>query len=168
MSGLGSLVEAQSVRVETPFGATSADIIVGDLGERRVAFLKRHGEGHRLIPSEINFRANIFALKLLGVSQILSLSAVGSLQEQFHPGEFVIPSQFFDFTRHRADAFLVMVWWRTLAWQIPSAQAWVRFSKTPAPRKASQSIAVAPTFALKAPNSLRVLNRRFSGRGEWM
>ena len=105
MSGLASLVEAQSVRVETPFGATSADIIVGDLGERRVAFLKRHGEGHRLIPSEINFRANIFALKLLGVSQILSLSAVGSLQEQFHPGEFVVPSQFFDFTRHRADSF---------------------------------------------------------------
>jgi 5'-methylthioadenosine phosphorylase len=105
VSKLDSFQHRETIAIETPFGTPSAGIAVGTIGNTRVAFLQRHGEGHRLLPSEINFRANVFALKLLGVRRILSLSAVGSLQEQFHPGEFVVPAQFFDHTRCRSDSF---------------------------------------------------------------
>ncbi|MEJ7608410.1 MAG: S-methyl-5'-thioadenosine phosphorylase [Bryobacteraceae bacterium] len=91
--------------LETPWGEPSDKYVVGRLAGKEVAFLARHGRGHRLSPSEINFRANIFGFKTLGVSRILSLSAVGSLKEEHEPLDFVIPDQFFDRTRGRASTF---------------------------------------------------------------
>ncbi len=91
--------------VETPFGAPSDPYVVGTLGGHKVAFLARHGRGHRLSPSELNYRANIYGMKALGVRQILSLSAVGSLKEEHRPLDFVIPDQFVDRTRGRISTF---------------------------------------------------------------
>jgi 5'-methylthioadenosine phosphorylase len=104
-SGLYQMPELQNVReqrVETPFGAPSDAFVVGELDGVVVAFLPRHGRGHKLLPTELPFRANIYAMKLLGVEYILSVSAVGSLQEQYAPTDMVIPDQFFDRTRARA------------------------------------------------------------------
>ena len=92
-------------RVETPFGDPSDALIVGELEGRKVAFLARHGRGHRLLPSELNFRANIYAMKMLGVERILSVSAVGSLKEEHKPTDFVIPDQFIDRTFDRTATF---------------------------------------------------------------
>ncbi len=92
-------------RVETPFGEPSDAFIVGELEGRKVAFLARHGRGHRLLPSELNFRANIYAMKSLGVERILSVSAVGSLKEEHKPTDFVIPDQFIDRTFARVGTF---------------------------------------------------------------
>ena len=96
------LKEIEEVSVDTPFGKPSDSFIVGTLEGARVAFLPRHGRGHKLLPTELPFRANIYALKLLGVERILSASAVGSLQERYAPLDMVIPEQFFDRTRARA------------------------------------------------------------------
>jgi 5'-methylthioadenosine phosphorylase len=92
-------------RVETPFGEPSDAFMVGDLEGTRVAFLARHGRGHRLLPSELNYRANIFGFKLLGVERLLSVSAVGSMKVDYRPTDVLVPDQFFDRTRHRADTF---------------------------------------------------------------
>lgn len=102
MPGLTAIRE---VRVRTPFGDPSDAFVTGILEGRRVAFLARHGRGHCLLPSELNFRANIYALKLLGAERILSVSAVGSLREALEPGHFLVPDQFFDRTKHRVDTF---------------------------------------------------------------
>ena len=91
--------------VETPWGMPSDSYVVGTLAGKEVAFLARHGRGHRLTPSELNFRANIYGFKALGVERIISLSAVGSLKEEHRPLEFVIPDQFFDRTRGRVSTF---------------------------------------------------------------
>jgi 5'-methylthioadenosine phosphorylase len=91
--------------IETPFGSPSDNYILGTLAGRHVAFLARHGRGHRVSPSELNFRANIYGMKSLGVERIISLSAVGSLKEEHRPLDFVIPSQFFDRTRGRVSTF---------------------------------------------------------------
>ncbi|HJU54563.1 MAG TPA: S-methyl-5'-thioadenosine phosphorylase [Pyrinomonadaceae bacterium] len=96
------LKDVEEVRVETPFGSPSDAFIVGSLEGVRVAFLPRHGRGHRYTPTNLPFRANIYGMKLLGVERILSASAVGSLQEQYAPLDMVIPDQFFDRTRARA------------------------------------------------------------------
>src|ERR1700694_4114857 len=98
--------EAQEeANFETPFGAPSDNYVLGKLAGREVAFLSRHGRGHRISPSELNFRANIYGMKTLGVERILSLSAVGSLKEEHRPLDFVIPDQFFDRTRGRISTF---------------------------------------------------------------
>ncbi len=102
MTGLEVLEERV---VETPFGPPSDPFVIGDLEGRRVAFLARHGRGHRILPSEINFRANIFGFKVLGVEWLVSVSAVGSMRERYAPTHVVVPDQFFDRTRHRADTF---------------------------------------------------------------
>jgi 5'-methylthioadenosine phosphorylase len=91
--------------VETPWGMPSDSYVVGTLAGREVAFLARHGRGHRISPSELNFRANIYGFKSLGVERIISLSAVGSLKEEHRPLDFVIPDQFFDRTRGRVSTF---------------------------------------------------------------
>ena len=107
-SGLYSmpgLTGAQEVTQTTPFGAPSDAYVLGTLEARKVAFLSRHGRGHRILPTELNFRANIYGFKQLGVERILSVSAVGSLKEEHKPTDFVIPDQFFDRTRHRVDTF---------------------------------------------------------------
>ena len=96
------LHDVEEIQVETPFGSPSDAFIVGTLDGHRVAFLPRHGRGHRFTPTEVPFRANIYAMKLLGVERILSASAVGSLQEEYAPLDMVIPDQFFDRTRARA------------------------------------------------------------------
>lgn len=104
-SGLYQMPELQDIeeiKVDTPFGSPSDAFIIGTLEGQRVAFLPRHGKGHRYTPTEVPFRANIYGLKLLGVERILSASAVGSLQEQYAPLDMVIPDQFFDRTRARA------------------------------------------------------------------
>jgi 5'-methylthioadenosine phosphorylase len=103
-SGLYQMPELtgiEEVKVDTPFGDPSDAFIIGTLEGQRVAFLPRHGRGHRLTPTELPFRANIYAMKLLGVERILSASAVGSLQEKYAPLDMVIPDQFFDRTRGR-------------------------------------------------------------------
>jgi 5'-methylthioadenosine phosphorylase len=107
-SGLYSmpgLTNTREERVETPFGEPSDAFVLGDLEGRKVVFLARHGRGHKLLPSELNFRANIYALKKLGVERILSVSAVGSLKEEHKPTEFVVPDQFIDRTFHRESTF---------------------------------------------------------------
>ena len=91
------------VKVKTPFGATSDDFLTGKLGGRDVVFLPRHGRGHRILPSELNHRANIWAMKKLGVAWILSVSAVGSLQERYRPCDIVLPNQFVDRTKRSLE-----------------------------------------------------------------
>jgi 5'-methylthioadenosine phosphorylase len=93
------------IEMDTPFGKPSAPLVTGMLEDQRVAFLARHGVGHSISPSEVPYRANIYALKILGVERIVSISACGSLREDFIPGEIVIPDQLMDFTRHRANTF---------------------------------------------------------------
>ena len=100
-----TLQDVSSVKLDTPFGSPSDEYIVGTLSGARVAFLPRHGRGHRLSPSELNFRANIYGFKALGVEHIISVSAVGSLKEHIHPQNVVIPDQFFDRTRGRVSTF---------------------------------------------------------------
>ena len=107
-SGLYSMPgfsETSELELETPFGAPSDVYVLGTLAGRKVAFLSRHGRGHRFMPTEINYRANIHGMKQLGVERIISLSAVGSLKEEHKPLDFVIPDQFVDRTRHRVDTF---------------------------------------------------------------
>src|SRR5690348_16224517 len=102
---MAGLTGAREIRVKTPFGDPSDAIVLGTLEGKRVAFLARHGRGHRILPSEINYRANIYGMKLLGVERIISVSAVGSLKEDLRPGEFLVPDQFFDRTKNRACTF---------------------------------------------------------------
>src|ERR1700757_3300157 len=95
----------REVKQDTPFGDPSDAYVLGTLAGHKVAFLARHGRGHRILPTELNFRANVYGFKQLGVERIVSISAVGSLKEEHKPLEFVIPDQFFDRTRHRVDTF---------------------------------------------------------------
>lgn len=102
---MNGLTKTREVTVKTPFGDPSDAIVLGTLEGKRVAFLARHGRGHRILPSEINFRANVYAMKLLGVERIMSVSAVGSLMEDLRPGEFLVPDQFVDRTKNRVSTF---------------------------------------------------------------
>jgi 5'-methylthioadenosine phosphorylase len=99
------LTDVEDRRVPTPFGDPSDALLVGTLEGVRVAFVARHGRGHRITPGEVNYRANIFALKSLGVEHVISVSACGSLREHLHPGEVVVPDQLFDFTKKRTNSF---------------------------------------------------------------
>jgi len=102
---MGELTDREECSVSTPFGNPSGPYVIGSLRGRRVAFLARHGAGHRLLPSELNFRANIFGFKMLGVERILSASAVGSLKEEYKPLDILVPDQFFDRTKGRISTF---------------------------------------------------------------
>ena len=102
---IDELTDCQEQEIDTPFGRPSAPYIVGTLQDQRVAFLARHGKGHSILPSELNFRANIYGLKHLGAEWIVSASAVGSLQEKYRPQDIVVPDQFFDRTRGRVSTF---------------------------------------------------------------
>ena len=107
-SGLYAMAALENVseeEVETPFGAPSDAFILGSLGDREMVFLPRHGRGHRIPPSAINFRANLYGMKSLGVEWVISVSAVGSMREDIHPGDVIIPDQFFDRTRSRVSSF---------------------------------------------------------------
>jgi 5'-methylthioadenosine phosphorylase len=115
------LTETREVRVKTPFGDPSDAIVTGTLEGRRVAFLARHARGHRISPSDINYRANICALKMLGVERVISASAVGSLRDDLPPLDFLIPDQFFDRTRDRVSTFF--------GGDVPGVVAHVSFDK---------------------------------------
>ncbi len=99
------LTNVTAMKVSTPFGKPSDDYIVGTLFGRRVAFLPRHGRGHRIMPTDINYRANIYGMKKIGVERIISVSAVGSMKEEIKPGHIVVPDQFYDHTKHRRSTF---------------------------------------------------------------
>lgn len=102
---MSGLEDSQTIEVETPFGRPSAPVIIGSLSGKRVAFLARHGIGHHISPTEVNYRANIYALKKLGVKKVVSISACGSLREDYAPGDIVVPDGIFDFTRDRQRSF---------------------------------------------------------------
>src|SRR6476661_1957402 len=102
---IDGLHQLKRVTVPTPFGSPSSSVVLGELDGVRVAFLSRHGHGHRFSPSEINYRANIYALKAIGVSRIISVSAVGSMKESIKPGDVVLPDQFIDLTKRRISTF---------------------------------------------------------------
>ena len=99
------MTRIRTVRIATPFGRPSDDFVIGELFGKAVAFLPRHGRGHRVMPTDINYRANIYGMKKLGVERIISVSAVGSMKEDIKPGDIVIPSQFYDHTKHRRSTF---------------------------------------------------------------
>jgi 5'-methylthioadenosine phosphorylase len=99
------LTKITSIKMTTPFGKPSDEYIVGTLHGKRVAFLPRHGRGHRILPTDINYRANIYGMKKLGVERIISVSAVGSMKEEIKPGDIVLPDQFYDHTKHRRSTF---------------------------------------------------------------
>jgi 5'-methylthioadenosine phosphorylase len=99
------LEEVQTISLKTPFGEPSDSFIVGRLEGVKIAFLPRHGKGHRIQPSSLNFRANIYGMKILGVEWIIGVSAVGSMKESLHPGDMVIPNQYIDRTIHRPNTF---------------------------------------------------------------
>lgn len=102
---IDELKDIKEINIETPFGLTSDSIVVGKIGNVKIAFLPRHGKGHRILPSEINYRANIFALKKIGVKRIISISACGSMREDYAPRDIVVPDQIFDFTKKRSNSF---------------------------------------------------------------
>jgi 5'-methylthioadenosine phosphorylase len=102
---IAGLEDIHTVDSVTPFGRPSSPIVIGTLGKTRIAFLARHGTGHQIMPAEVNYRANIYALKNLGVERIISISACGSLRDDFAPGDIVVPDQLFDFTRDRRRTF---------------------------------------------------------------
>jgi 5'-methylthioadenosine phosphorylase len=102
MQGLRSIIKRE---LSTPFGKPSSPVILGELAGKRLAFIARHGIGHRISPSSVNYRANIYALKMLGVERVLSVSACGSLREDYAPGEIVVPDQLYDNTKRRASSF---------------------------------------------------------------
>ena len=136
---MDGLSNTREVRVKTPFGDPSDAVVIGTLEERRVAFLARHGRGHRFTPSEINYRANICALKMLGVEQVISVSAVGSLNEKYPPLDFVVPDQFFDRTRLRVATFFG-----------GGIVAHVGFDKPTCPRLSARMVAACDSIEVKA------------------
>jgi 5'-methylthioadenosine phosphorylase len=99
------LTRVRTLKVSTPFGKPSDEYLIGTLFGKQVAFLPRHGRGHRIMPTDINYRANIFGMKKLGVERIISVSAVGSMKEDVRPGDIVVPDQFYDHTKHRRSTF---------------------------------------------------------------
>ena len=101
----GLLKESKEINFDTPYGKTSDSITVGLFNGRKIAFLPRHGKKHTIPPHKINFRANIWAFKELGIKRIIAPSAVGSLKEEFKPGDFALPNQFLDFTKSRINSF---------------------------------------------------------------
>lgn len=103
--GFNGLQNVETIEVDTPFGKPSSPIVIGEVKGKKLAFLARHGIGHVLSPSEVNYRANIYAFKELGIDKIISVSAVGSLREDYAPGHIVVPDQIFDFTKDRKRSF---------------------------------------------------------------
>jgi 5'-methylthioadenosine phosphorylase len=136
---MAGLTDTREVRVKTPFGDPSDAIVEGTLEGRRVAFLARHGRGHRFLPGEINYRANICALKMLGAERVISVSAVGSLREDIPPLDFVIPDQFFDRTRGRIATFFGR-----------GVVAHVSFDKPTCPHLSAQFAAACERVGVKA------------------
>ena len=165
---MAELTDREERSVETPFGDPSAPYVIGTLRGKRVAFLARHGAGHRLLPSELNFRANIFGLKALGVEYILSASAVGSLKEEYKPMDLVIPDQFLDRTRGRISTFFGRGLVAHVGFAHPVLRATERRSRS-ARRRAPERrcTRAARTCAWKARSSRRWPSRSSIARGGW-
>ena len=147
---IDGLVDARADEVSTPFGAPSGPLVSGRLGEARLLFLPRHGAGHRFSPSEINYRANVYALKAAGATRVLSVSAVGSLREGMPPGDLVLVDQFIDKTFRRASTFFG-----------DGAVGHVSFAEpTCAAFGAAVAAAAAETGVVEAPPAARLADRR--------
>ena len=163
---MAELTDREEKVLTTPFGDPSGPYVLATLRGKRVAFLARHGAGHRLNPSELNYRANIFGMKLLGVEWIVSASAVGSLQEKYAPTDLVFPDQFIDRTRGRISTFFSNGIVAHVGFAHPLSRAPRRsWRRTAPPRPARGRIAAAPTCAWKDRSSRRWPNRISIGRG---
>lgn len=162
---IDGLENKQWRRVETPWGDASDELLFGTLDGVQCVFLPRHGRGHPIPPSRLNYRANIDALKRSGVTDILSLSAVGSLKEELPPGRFVLVDQFIDRSFAREKSFLIRAAWLMSVWQIPfQAGCWIFL----APKQRSWVFLsrVAERISLwKARSSRRVLKANFTVHG---
>ena len=160
-SGLYDIEGLENVEwreVRSPFGDASDQLLFGSLDGQPMVFLPRHGRGHRLSPSTINYRANIDAMKRAGVTDILSLSAVGSFREDLAPGTFVIVDQFIDRTFARNKSFLGAVWSRTFRWPSRSTLALVNGASVPVIVKEYRSFEAVRTSLWRALNSLPLRN----------
>ena len=165
---MAELTDLEERTMATPFGDPSGPYVIGTLRGKRVAFLARHGAGHRILPSELNFRANIFGFKLLGVERIISASAVGSLQEEYKPLDILVPDQFFDRTKGRISTFFG----RGLVAHVAFAHPLCRVLSSIAADAAAGGrrapfIVAAPTSTWKARSSRRWPSRSCTGRGAW-
>ncbi len=149
----------------TPFGDPSGPYVLATLRGKRVAFLARHGEGHRLNPSELNYRANIFGMKMLGVEWIVSASAVGSLQEKYAPTDLVFPDQFIDRTRGRISTFFSNGIVAHVGFAHPLSHHLAELAADCATEAGAGRIAAAPTSAWKARSSRRSPSRTSIARG---
>ena len=165
---MAELTDREERRVQTPFGEPSAPYVVGTLRGKRVAFLARHGAGHRLLPSELNFRANIYGFKTLGVEYILSASAVGSLKQEYKPMDLVIPDQFLDRTRGRISTFFGAGWSAHVGFAHPfcAPLSEIAFALG-AQRPARPCTRAARTCAWKGRSSRRWPNRSCIAPGAW-
>lgn len=158
MEGLTDVCE---VGLDTPFGAPSDVFVTGVLDGVKMVFLPRHGRGHRLLPSEVPYRANIHAMKQLGVDRIISVSAVGSMREQIVPGHIVIPDQFFDRTQgKRKGSFLATALSGMCSFPILYARIFPGYWRLQLAQSAPLFTKAEPTCALKVQIFLRVLNRK--------
>src|SRR5882672_7299471 len=164
---MAGVADREEVSLATPFGDPSGHYVLGTLRGKRVAFLARHGVGHRISPSELNFRANIFGLKTLGVEYILSASAVGSLKEEYKPADIVIPDQFFDRTKGRPSTFFG----RGLVGHVGFAHPFCTILggiAYDAGRKVGATIHMGGTYvSWKGRSSRRWPNRSCIARGGW-
>ena len=164
---LPGLTDVRWKRVRTPFGDPSDEFCTGAFQGRPVIFLPRHGRGHRLTPSELNFRANIWGLKSLGAEWVLSVSAVGSMKETIHPLDLVVPSQFYDATRRRVSTFFgdgIVAHVGMADPVCPTlADALEKAARAPAP----PCIGAGPTSASRGRSSPRRRSRVHTGAGAW-
>jgi hypothetical protein len=152
--GIG-LENAQEIAVESPFGAPSSSVTTGTLDGVRMTFLPRHGPGHAIPPSEVNYRANIDVLKRCGVTDLVSLSAVGSLREEYAPGHFVCVDQMIDRTEGRARSFSAAAWSPIWRWPIRCARVWRNCWRFRPIVQAAPCIRAAPISPSKARNFRR-------------
>ena len=162
MEGLSGVRE---VEVDTPFGAPSGAFVQGSLGGVEMVFLPRHGKGHRLLPTEVNNRANIFGMKKLGVGRILSVSAVGSLKEEIEPGHMVLPDQFIDRTYRRSPTFFGDGVVAHVQFADPFCNDLRAVVADAAAGRTSGCTAAAPTCAWRGRSSPPGPSRRFTGAG---
>jgi 5'-methylthioadenosine phosphorylase len=156
--GMPDLADVETHHLDTPFGPPSSPVVIGSLAGKRVAFLARHGEGHVHSPSEINYRANIYALKAIGVERVVSVSACGSLREDYEPGHIVVPDQLFDFTKGRERSFFT----DGLVAHVPVADPFCRDLSgmvVEATRETDKRVHAGGTF-------ITIEGPRFSTRGE--
>lgn len=156
--GIEGLEQIETRELETPFGAPSSPVVLGVLEGRQVAFLARHGLGHHIMPSEVNYRANLYALKALGVRRVLSVSACGSLREDYAPGDVVIPDQLFDHTLNRRRSFFG----RGLVGHVSVADPFCADLSA----RLAQAVAAAGGTLHRGGTSITIEGPRFSTRAE--